>query len=100
MYTHGDKEKHGELGLIFATEMPKLWADTKYRFCKLGHLHKAKKTEYVSLEAHNGFQIEILPSLSGTDEWHYSKGFLSNKQAKGYLYHKQKGEIASYTYSV
>lgn len=100
MYTHGDKEKHSDLGLIFATENARLWADTKYRFVKLGHLHKYKKTDYITVDSHTGFQVEILPSLSGTDEWHYSKGYLSNKQAKAYLYHPTEGEIAQYTYTV
>ncbi len=98
--THGDQEKHAELGLIFATEQPALWADTKFRFCKLGHLHKSKKTSYISLDSYPGFQIEILPSLSGTDEWHYAKGYLSNKQAKAFLYSKDEGEIGCFTYTV
>lgn len=100
LFTHGDKEKHDELGLIFATEEPQLWADTKFRFCKLGHLHKNKKTKYVAVDSHPGFQIQILPSLSGTDEWHYAHGYLSNKQAKAFLYHKEKGEIAEFTYTI
>lgn len=100
LYTHGDKEKHADLGIIFATEEPELWAASKYRFAKVGHFHSNKKVDYVSVEDKTGFQIQILPSLSGTDEWHYSKGYLSNKQAKAYLYHKEKGEIASYTYNV
>lgn len=100
LYTHGDKENHKDLGLIFATEESKLWADTRFRFVKLGHMHKQKKMEYLTTDTFQGFQVEILPSLSGTDEWHYSKGFLGNKQAKAYLYDKNKGEIASYTYTV
>lgn len=100
LFTHGDKEKHDELGLIFATEEPKLWAATKYRFCKLGHLHRNKKTKYIAVDSKPGFQIQILPSLSGTDEWHYAHGYLSNKQAKAFLYHKEKGEIAEFTYTV
>lgn len=98
--THGEKEKHDELGLIFATEQPQLWANTKYRFCKLGHFHKTKKVNYVTVDSNPGFQIEVLPSLSGTDEWHSGKGYLSNKQAKAFLYHKEEGEIAEYTYTV
>jgi hypothetical protein len=47
-----------------------------------------------------GVQIQILPSLSGTDYWHYKKGYLSNKQAKAFLYDLEKGEIANYTYTV
>ena len=100
MYTHGDKEKHGDLGLIFATEEPQLWADTSYRFVKLGHLHKQKKIEYLTTDTRQGFQIEILPSLSGTDKWHYGKGYLGLKQAKAYLYDDKLGEIANFTYSV
>lgn len=100
LYTHGDKEKHGDLGLIFATEEPQLWADTKYRFVKLGHLHKQKKIEYMTTDSKQGFQIEVLPSLSGSDKWHYGKGYIGNKQAKAYLYDKEMGEIAQYTYTV
>ena len=99
-FTHGNGENHKDLGLIFATEQPKLWADTKFRFCQLGHFHSAKKINYVSLESHQGFQIEILPSLSGPDAWHSSKGYISNKAAKAFLYHHTKGEIANYTYTV
>lgn len=100
LYTHGDKEKHGDLGLIFATEEPQLWADTKYRFVKLGHLHKQKKIEYMTTDSKQGFQIEVLPSLSGSDKWHYGRGYIGNKQAKAYLYDKEMGEIAQYTYTV
>ena len=99
-YTHGNEEKHNDLGLIFATEEPKLWAATEFRFCKLGHFHKNKKIEYISVEDHTGFQIQILPSLSGADFWHNSKGYVSNKQAKGFLYDKNRGQIGEFTYSI
>lgn len=100
MYTHGDKEPHEQLGIIFATEMPKMWGDTKYRFCKVGHKHKSKKMNYVAVDTYQGFQVQIIPSLSATDEWHSARGYLSNKQAKAFLYHKTEGEVAEYTYTV
>lgn len=99
-YTHGNEEKHTELGLIFATEQAQLWADTKYRVCKLGHYHKTKKLNFVSVDEFQGFQVQILPSLSGTDAWHNSKGYMSKKAAKGFLYHYDKGLIAEYTQNV
>ena len=99
-YTHGNEEKHNELGLIFATEEPVLWASTKFRICKLGHFHKNKKVEYLSVDEHQGFQVQILPSLSGSDAWHKSKGYMAKKQAKGFLYDKDKGQIGEFTYSV
>ncbi len=99
-YTHGNEEKHSDLGMIFATEEPKLWASTNYRFCKLGHFHKNKKIQYTSIDDNIGFQVQILPSLSGADAWHSSKGYISNKQAKGFLYHKEKGQVGEFTYNI
>lgn len=99
-FTHGDREKHIDLGLIFATEEPKLWASTKYRFCQLGHFHKQKKTNYVSVDTHQGFQIQIIPSLSGSDAWHTGKGYNSLKQAKAFLLDPEEGLIAEYTYTI
>lgn len=98
--THGDIEKHMDLGMIFATEQPKLWSDTEFRFCQLGHFHKQKKINYISMDSHQGFQIQILPSLSATDRWHANKGFLGLKQAKAFLYHPTEGQIAEYTYTI
>lgn len=100
MFTHGNEEKHTELGMIFAAEQPQLWADTKYRFCQLGHFHKTKKLNFVSVDEHQGFQVEIIPSLSGTDAWHNQKGYHSLKGAKAYLYHKDQGRIAEYSYYI
>lgn len=99
-FTHGDQEKHESLGLIFATEQPHLWAATKYRFAQLGHFHKNKKINYVSVDEHQGFQVQILPSLSGTDFWHKSKGYASLKQAKALLFNKEQGLIGEATVNV
>lgn len=100
LFTHGDKEKHNNLGMIFAAENPQLWAETKYRFIKLGHLHHNKKINYISTDEYQGFQIQVLPSLSGSDQWHSAKGYLSLKQAKSFLYDKQEGLIGEFTYSL
>lgn len=100
MFTHGNEEKHQELGMIFAAEQPQLWAATKFRFCKLGHFHKTKKLNFVSVDEHQGFQVEIIPSLSGTDAWHNQKGYNSLKGAKAYLYHKEQGRIAEYSHYI
>lgn len=99
-YTHGNNEKHQELGLIFATEEPELWAATKYRYAKLGHLHKTKKLNYVEVDEFQGFRIEIMPSLSGTDKWHKQMGYLSNKAAKALLYHPEGGKVGEFYYNL
>ena len=95
--THGNEEKHESLGLIFATEQPKLWYDTKFRFCQLGHFHKNKKLWHTDVDEFQGFKIQIMPSLSGTDFWHKSKGYNTLKQAKLLLYHLNEGLIGEFT---
>lgn len=99
-FTHGNHEKHLELGLIFATEEAQMWADTKFRFCQLGHFHHTKKTQYVSVEEHQGFQVQVIPSLSSSDQWHYSKGYNALKQAKAFLIHEESGIIGEFTHTV
>ena len=100
MFTHGNKEKHTNLGMIFAAENPKLWCATTQRYIQLGHYHSNKKINYLSNEEFQGFQIQIIPSLSGNDAWHSGKGYNSLKQAKAFLYHKEKGLRAEITHTV
>lgn len=100
LLTHGNEEKHSDLGLIFATEQPALWANCLYREAQLGHFHKNKKTNYVSIDEFQGFQVNILPSLSGSDFWHASKGYMGLKQAKAFLYEREQGKIAEFNYTV
>ena len=54
----------------------------------------------ITEDSYIGFEIRVLPSLSGPDEWHYGKGFIGHKQAKAFQYHRTEGEIASFTTTV
>lgn len=101
LYTHGNEEKHADLGLIFATENAKLWAEsTACRHIKLGHFHKNKKLTFVNVDEYTGFTIQILPSLSGRDFWHSSKGYMSKRAAKAFLYHKDNGLVGEFSYNI
>lgn len=99
MLTHGNKEKHAELGMIFAAENPELWAETTQRYIQLGHLHSNKKVRPIQNEEFQGFQIQIIPSISGTDAWHAGKGYMSLKQAKGFVYNRKDGLVAELTHT-
>jgi hypothetical protein len=100
MYCHGNREKWHELGLIFATENTKLWADTKFRVCKVGHVHHSKKLEYKSVQEFQGFRVQAIPSLSANDAWHTEEGYNALRGAKAFLYHNTQGEVAEYSYYV
>jgi hypothetical protein len=99
MYCHGHNEKWGDFIKLFAAQEPQLWAETKFRWAKIGHLHHNKKMEYWSQEDDHAFQVQVIPSISSDDKWHFDKGYHSLKQAKAFLYHKEKGEIANYNHN-
>jgi len=99
-FTHGNEEKHSELGLIWATQRPELWSSVQYRFAQLGHFHKNKKIEWVSVDEFQGFQVQIIPSLTSTDEWHQRKGYASKKQAKAFLFDSREGMVGEFTISL
>jgi hypothetical protein len=99
-FTHGNEEKHQELGLIMATEKPELWANSKCRQFHLGHFHSRKTTKYLDVQEFQGFTVRILPSLSGTDAWHNSKGYMSMKSAVAYLYSKDNGLVAEFSHNI
>lgn len=101
MLTHGNEERHDSLGLIFATEQADLWAMCSAgRYCQIGHFHKNKTIKYIDVDEHQGFQIQVLPSLSGTDAWHYKRGYMSKKAAKAFLFDKEKGLDGEFPFSV
>ena len=100
MFTHGNKEKHTELGMIFAAENPHLWANTTQRYIQLGHLHHNRKISFLSAQEFQGFEIQIIPSISGSDAWHYGKGFDSLKQAKAFLFDKEEGKVGEFTHTI
>jgi hypothetical protein len=99
-FTHGNEEKHQDLGLIMATEKPELWAKAKCREIHLGHFHSRKTTKYVDIMEYQGFKIKILPSLSSQDRWHNSKGYFSMKSAVAFLYDKENGCIAEFSHNI
>lgn len=99
-FTHGDKEKHQELGLVMASEEPLMWGSSNHREFHLGHFHKSKTTQYTTGDEFPGFKIRILPSLSSADAWHYAQGYLSAKAAKAFIWHKDKGLITEHTYNI
>ena len=91
-FTHGNEEQHRDLPAIMAGEVPKLWAASKWREIHTGHFHRAKQIVVKNTDEFGGVRVRSLPSLSGTDSWHYLKGYVNNKRAaEAYLWHKEDG---------
>lgn len=89
--THGNEEKHIDLPNLMMTENRKNISDVEFFEWHIGHFHRAKEMKFVSNDTIGHIPIKTLPSLSGTDYWHLSKGFLSNRIVESYLYNYKFG---------
>ncbi len=96
-FTHGDEECYRDLPTIMAAEQPQEWSTTRFREWHLGHWHKMKQISYLSTDSYGGVVVRVLPSLSGTDAWHYRKGFVkSRRAAEAYLWDSDAGYIGHF----
>lgn len=97
MFCHGEKIKIEKLHDSFGVDVPQMNALAKFRHGHIGHLHKEKKVETWRANVRDeylGTDIEVCPSLSPTDNWHFDNMYVGNKRrSKSYLYHLEKGKI-------
>ncbi len=78
---HGDKVKEQKYPLLMANEASHLWHRCQIREIHLGHLHKTSEWIIMGADEHNGVRVRRLPSLTGTDSWHFEHGFVGNRRA-------------------
>ena len=98
-YTHGNEEKNETLARLIMSENFNTLRDESVKYLEVhkGHHHKKKQTNYIAHESLGNVKIVELPSLSGTDYWHFKKGYVDNQRtAISYLYHYDHGNIASF----
>ena len=95
LLTHGDLSEgqtRNDLPLVMATEYDDLWSAHKKREIHLGHLHTRKRLKIMEMYEKQGVMIRWLPSISGTDQWHYDNMYVGNcKAGISFKYHKQHG---------
>lgn len=106
-FCHGgykDDPKEQDLPLIMAQELPSEWAETTWREWHLGDQHVHRNFRTASKEGlqrtdqtYNGVIVRRLPSLCGTNAWHYGKGYSGFKGSEAYLWSKERGPIGSFT---
>jgi hypothetical protein len=87
-FDHGDGAANDKLPTTFSTEFPELWGSAKYRIIFIGHWHKKKEMRYVSCDTYGNAIVHVCPSLSGTDDWHYLKGFIGDKITENHVFTK------------
>ena len=98
---HGDGPKINDLPGIIAQRFKNLWSDTVYVEVHRGHFHTNKATKLQAIEELNGITVRNLSSMSATDYWHDSKGFIGNiKKAQAFIYSRDNGLQGILNYNV
>jgi hypothetical protein len=87
---HGDMGSTKDFPAIIAGENAEIWGKSKQRFIFTGHLHTERE-----LPTFGNITVYRMPSLAGTDDWHWQKGYKSRKALIGYIIDKDRGVIAT-----
>jgi len=100
-FTHGSEEKESSLPLLMATDVESkpYWSDTKYHEWHLAHIHRKRNIKYSVtdnkeriLNEDLGVTVRYLSSLAGTDQWHFSRGFIGSiKAADAFIWNDKLG---------
>jgi hypothetical protein len=99
MMTHGDLSQVNikMLPVQMAASRPEMWGRTRNWEVLMGHTHHQKETHFVPMEENSGVMVRVLPSLCGTDEWHFTKGYIGNRRAMlSLVYSKAKGYVGQH----
>lgn len=88
-FTHSYYEKKGNIPFLMSTEAPEAWARTRYREFHMGHYH-------CEITEEKGPVIyRWLPSVTGTDAYHYDSGFVGAvKRSYSFVWDKHIGLAA------
>jgi hypothetical protein len=98
---HGDGCKANDIPGIISQRYKNAWSDVDYVEVHRGHLHTNKSTKLQAIEELQGITIRNLSSMSATDYWHDSKGYIGNiKKAQAFLYHRRNGLQGILNYNV
>lgn len=97
-FEHGDKGKMAGLPLTMAQEEPQMWANTKFRYGYLHHIHHQDKTQFKSGKDFQGANITYLRSPSSPDLWHSDSQFKNLVAGEAFVHSKDNGRIAHLTH--
>lgn len=89
-FMHGDEGQVKDYPAIIASESSTEWGASKWRFIFTGHLHTERE-----LPTFGNVTVYRMPSLAGTDDWHFRKGYKSRKALIAYILDLKEGVIAS-----
>jgi len=100
-FSHGDGAKMEHYPLLMANEDPMGWAETKYRYVYLHHIHHKEQWKFKGGKDYQGVTVEYLRSPSATDQWHQKQGYQHAKKAvEAFIHSKDHGQVCRITHHV
>lgn len=97
-YTHGYRIKIDRLFHLMPLEQKDNWSKTKHREWHVGHVHHETR-KMINLDSEEAsIKVKTLSSLVVPDAWHTKHGFIADRQAQAFIWHKEHGNIAQYNY--
>lgn len=97
---HGDVSSKNN-PLVFATDFPKEWGNSKHRFLYTGHYHGRKTKEVITENEEQGFITRIIPALTSSDYWHYHNKWTGNQRAAIiHIHESKKGLISEFVFTM
>lgn len=103
-YHHGHQIKQKNWMQTMMVDRPEDYAAVRQRFMRFGHYHKNQKKrilDYTIKDEEYGVEIEICPSLSPVDVWHYNNLFIgNNRRSKSFVYERGKGLVSEIYYNL
>lgn len=95
---HGDKVALRDLPSVIAADQPKMWGETEYRYCWVGHVHHHQTFETKSREL-RGIQVETFQVLAPKDAHAASFGYRAQRSMKSIVLHHDFGEQERHTFN-
>jgi hypothetical protein len=91
-YTHMCDESEKDLPLIMAADVPRDFAECPFKAFRVGHFHKKRERVYNRGDTHGGVEVQVVPSLSGTDAFHFDHGYVGAiKASMGFVIDPDRG---------
>ena len=91
---HGHTCKADKLPLVMATDRPKEWGSSEFRYWLTGHIHHDTRKEY------SGCTVESFRTLAAKDAYAYSGGYRAGQDSKALVIHQDYGEVERHTINI
>lgn len=88
---HGHLKKNDQLPILFASQFPRVWGDTKYRYAHTGHRH------HEEIKEHSGMKVHQHSTLASRDAYASRGGWQNIRQCTAITYHSSRGQVACNT---